>query len=78
MKFQVKVMPREVLLDTQGRAIEQSLREHKMKIQSVRVGKCIELEIPIDNPVEAESEARRVTEFLLINPLIEHYQLSRL
>lgn len=78
MKFGIKIMPREVLLDSQGRAVQATLEGQSYAIQNCRVGKYIELEIPIADAVKAKEEAKRITEFVLYNPLIESYEISLL
>lgn len=78
-KYGVKVMPREVILDTQGRAVEQTLELHHMPAKC-RVGKFIELEIEIQNGDEAAALARaeQIAKTLLCNPLIEKYHVEKL
>lgn len=78
MKFGVKIMPREVLLDSQGRAVQATLATHEFAIQACRVGKYIELDIPIQDPVKAKEEAKKITEYVLYNPLIESYEIVTL
>lgn len=76
MKIAVKILPRDILLDSQGRAVEDNLKGHHFHLSSCRVGKYIILDIPVQNKEEALSEAKKMTEFLLINPLIESYELE--
>lgn len=78
MKFGVKVMPREVILDTQGRAVETTLRANAHQLDSCRVGKYIELEVPVSDEAEGRERVRKMTEFVLFNPLIETFQIERL
>lgn len=76
-KIGVRVMPREVILDTQGRAVEQSLKLEGYHPVRVRVGKFIELEI--DGPEEKIREtADKIAKSVLHNPLIETYTLEGL
>ena len=77
MKFAVKILPREVILDTQGRAVEQVLKEQNLKISQCRVGRYVEIEVPLQNESEALQEVKKMAEFVLYNPLIETYQISR-
>ncbi|MCK6598475.1 MAG: phosphoribosylformylglycinamidine synthase subunit PurS [Bdellovibrionaceae bacterium] len=76
MKVAVKILPREVLLDSQGRAVHDNLKNHQFHLNSCRVGKYIVLDLALENKEEALKEAKKMTEFLLINPLIESYQLE--
>lgn len=74
-KIRVQVMPREVILDTQGRAVEQTLALNHLPVWSCRVGKMIELEIEAE-PTEALKQAERIAQLVLHNPLIENYKLE--
>ncbi len=76
MKIAVKILPRDVLLDSQGRAVEDNLKSHHYTLNSCRVGKYVVLDLPSANKEEALNEAKKMTEFLLINPLIESYELE--
>ena len=76
MKFGIKVMPREVILDTQGRAVEDSMRSNGFQIDSCRVGKYIELNVPVENATQAQSEVEKMLkEGGLYNPLIEKFEI---
>ncbi|PWU17618.1 MAG: phosphoribosylformylglycinamidine synthase [Bdellovibrio sp.] len=74
-KFGVRIMPREVILDTQGRAVEQTLRLEGYPPIGVRVGKYVELELE-GPPDEARSTAEKIAQTLLHNPLIETFILE--
>lgn len=73
----VKIMPREVILDTQGRAIEQTLKLNGMPQAQCRVGRFVELEF--DSPRDvAHKQAEEIAKKLLANPLIETFELKDL
>lgn len=76
MKIGVKVMPRNEVLDSQGRAVERTLSQHGKELSSCRVGKYIQLEIDESTEEKALSKAREIAEFVLYNPLIENYELE--
>ena len=58
MKIGIKIMPRDVILDSQGRAVEQSLTENGFsQLKSCRVGKFIELDLNT-----TQDEATKVVE----------------
>lgn len=79
MKFGVKVMPREVILDTQGRAVEASMKSNGFKIDACRVGKYIELSVPVDGATQAQAEVEKMLkEGGLYNPLIERFEIQNL
>jgi phosphoribosylformylglycinamidine synthase subunit PurS len=71
-KIIVEVMPKEVLLDPQGKAVANSLHRTGHKdIAAVRIGKRIELHF--DRPVtEADvADAQKIGESFLSNAVIE-------
>lgn len=78
MKVAVKILPREEVLDTQGRAVQESLVRGGAKLSSCRVGRYIVLEISSSSEEDAMKEAKKMTEEVLFNPLIETYTLERL
>lgn len=79
MKFAVRILPREVVLDTQGRAVEQLLKNSQFKLNSCRVGKYIEVELSSTcTEQEALLEIKKMADFVLYNPLIETYQVERI
>lgn len=76
IKVGVKVLPRDVILDTQGRAVEQTLKQNNLSVQQARVGKYVELDLNENNPEMALKKADEIAKKLLCNPLIEKYELS--
>ena len=78
IKLGVRIMPREVILDTQGRAVEQSLKENGFnQLVSTRVGKYLELVLNVNDATEAKMVAERmIKDGGLYNPLIEKYELN--
>jgi phosphoribosylformylglycinamidine synthase subunit PurS len=77
-KIGVKVMPRDVILDTQGRAIEQSLKLNHMPVSQARVGRFVELEIDAASEIEAMNKAQEISKKLLCNSLIENFEMIKL
>ena len=58
MKVQIHISLKNGVLDTQGKAIENSLRNLGFdKVENVRQGKFIELDIDENDPVEAQKQA---------------------
>jgi phosphoribosylformylglycinamidine synthase subunit PurS len=79
MKFAVKIMPRAVILDTQGRAVENSLNKIQVfQVQSCRVGKYVEIEIDETSEELGYKKIKEIAEYILFNPLIEQYEVTRL
>ncbi len=72
MKAKVIVMPKLSILDPQGVAVRDAMRHHGLPgVQSVRVGKVIEIEV--DGATEAQ--LHNIAGDMLSNPVIEDYQL---
>ena len=76
-RYGVRVMPRDVILDTQGRAVEQSLQMKKISVVQARVGKFIELVIE-GSEAEALKQAENIAKNLLCNPLIEKFEIQKM
>jgi phosphoribosylformylglycinamidine synthase subunit PurS len=77
MKLGVKIMPREVILDTQGRAVELSMRSNGfVALSECRVGKFVELSFENSDAAQARAETEKMLkEGGLYNPLIEKYEI---
>ncbi|MEZ0392399.1 MAG: phosphoribosylformylglycinamidine synthase subunit PurS [Pseudobdellovibrionaceae bacterium] len=73
----VKIMPREVILDTQGRAIEQTLKLNGLPEASCRVGRFVELDLQVSSE-KAKVQAEEIANKLLCNPLIETFEIKEL
>ena len=76
MKIGVKILPRNEVLDTQGRAVEKILKQNDFQKVSCRVGRFVELTFETEKKDEALLQAKRISEFVLHNPLIEDYKLT--
>ncbi|MGZ3725533.1 MAG: phosphoribosylformylglycinamidine synthase subunit PurS [Pseudobdellovibrio sp.] len=78
MKIGIKIMPREVILDSQGRAVEQSMKSNGFSnITDCRVGKFIELNLATSTQEEAKIEVEKMLkDGGLYNPLIEKYEIQ--
>tara|TARA_Y100001970_G_scaffold227691_1_gene281759 strand:+ start:755 stop:1000 length:246 start_codon:yes stop_codon:yes gene_type:complete len=75
MKLNVKIMPKNGVLDPQGKAIENSLNQLGFNnFSEIRQGKIIEIDID-----EKEEKAISITEEmckkLLVNLIIEDYEI---
>ena len=76
MNVGIKVMPRDVILDSQGRAIESSMKNNGFVIESLRAGKYFEITLPQTTQAEAQAEIERILNLGgLYNPLIEKYEI---
>jgi phosphoribosylformylglycinamidine synthase len=76
-RFIVSVMPKEGILDPQGRAVEQSLPHLGVTtVHGVRVGRRVELTIESVTEAEAREIVERLAHDLFGNPLIESTQVD--
>lgn len=62
-------MPKEGILDPQGRALKDVLNEAGFDIKDVRIGKIVELE------ADSLENLQKMIEDYIINPLIEDYEV---
>ncbi|MCB0309446.1 MAG: phosphoribosylformylglycinamidine synthase subunit PurS [Bdellovibrionales bacterium] len=76
MKIAVKVLPREEVLDSQGRAVEKTLEHNNMAVDHCRIGKYIVLDFSEDDVTKAKEKATEIANSLLHNPLIEQFELE--
>tara|TARA_B100000795_G_C22781730_1_gene432651 strand:+ start:75 stop:323 length:249 start_codon:yes stop_codon:yes gene_type:complete len=77
MKALVKIMPKNGVLDPQGKAIENSLNQLGFsQVGNVRQGKIIEIEIDSNNEQEAKKIIEEASNRLLANLVIEDYEIS--
>ncbi len=67
MKIRVLIMPKEGLLDPEGRAVKEMLTDNGYSVKDVRVGKVVELELDETAPV------KEIVEKYIVNPLIQDY-----
>ena len=61
----------------QGEAVQGSLRKLGFAVDSVRVGRVIDVELDADDEAEARAQVERMCSELLANPLIETYEVER-
>lgn len=77
MRFEVLVELKPEVLDTQGRAVEETLSRLGHKLKGVRLSKRYLLEFGADT-ADPEGEARRIASEVLANPVAETFHLRRL
>jgi phosphoribosylformylglycinamidine synthase PurS subunit len=76
-RFVVSVMPRDGILDPQGRAVETSLPHLGVtSVHGVRVGRRVELEVEATDAAEARVVVDRLAGELFANPLIESWTVE--
>ncbi len=69
-KYFVRVLPKDEVLDVQGRAVMQMLKAQKYPVDSIRVGKLIEVVLN-ENAKDVEEVLKKITAEGLYNPLVE-------
>ncbi len=75
-RFAVSVMPKEGILDPQGRAVEGSLGHLGLEgVSEVRVGRRVELSVEAEGEAAARAVVERLADELLANPLIERWSV---
>jgi phosphoribosylformylglycinamidine synthase subunit PurS len=76
VRVEVRVYPKQGVLDPQGKAIAAALgRLGHASVEDVRAGKILFLDVKGEDPVVAEAEARKMAEDLLANTVIEGYDV---
>ncbi len=78
LRFSVQVLPKPEVLDSQGRAVETLLKKEGFKLSSCRVGKYIELEMEGSDESEALANLKKMSEYVLYNPLIEKIEIKKI
>jgi len=77
VKAVVTVMLKDGVLDPQGRAIGQALKNLGFAgVGDVRAGKIIELELAATDRDQARAEAEEMAKKLLANPVIERFSVE--
>ena len=76
-RFAVAVMPRDGILDPQGRAVETALPHLGIEqVSAIRVGRRIELSVEAADQPAARAVVERLATELLANPLIESWAIE--
>jgi phosphoribosylformylglycinamidine synthase PurS subunit len=77
MKARVTIMLKDGVLDPQGEAIKQALTSLEYnKVNSVRQGKVIDLELNESSEEAAIDSIQEMCEKLLANTVIENYEIK--
>ena len=77
MKARVTVLPKNGVLDPQGKAIEHALSTLGFAaVGEVRTGKIIELELSETDPAKAKAAAEEMARKLLANTVIESFSVE--
>jgi phosphoribosylformylglycinamidine synthase subunit PurS len=76
MKVAVMILPKPEVLDTQGRAVQNTLTQQGYELKGCRIGKYIVVDIDTQNEKAALKEAEKMAQSVLHNNLIETYQVE--
>ncbi len=79
MKYiaEINVMPQKALLDPQGKAVTNSMKNLGFhEVSNVRIGKHITLEIEAGSEDEAGKIVEDACQKILINPIIEGFDFT--
>ena len=76
-RFAVNVLPKDGILDPQGRAVEGSLGHLGVDgVTGVRVGRRVELTVDAADAAAARAVVERLGQELFSNPLIESFEVE--
>jgi len=79
LKFSVTVTLKKDVLDPQGKVVQQTLHSMGMKtLKSLRQGKYFEIEINENNEKKAEEKINEMCKKLLVNLIIEDYNILKI
>lgn len=76
-KALINILPHEVLLDPQGKAVTEGLKNLGINnVEGVRVGKRITMNINAESREQAEDVTRQACEKLLANKIMEYFEFE--
>ena len=76
-KADVTILPKDGVLDIQGKAVEKTLFAHGYySVGEVRVGKLIRVSLEALSEEDAGKKLREIADDLLVNSLIESYTFT--
>ncbi|MFS8637028.1 MAG: phosphoribosylformylglycinamidine synthase subunit PurS, partial [Gemmatimonadota bacterium] len=76
-KVEIRIMPRQGLLDPQGKAVENALRSLEFQgVSGVRIGRLVRLSVAADSVDTARARADEMCRKLLANPVTEDYEVE--
>ena len=77
MKAKVFITLKKAVLDPQGKAVEGTLqRLGYSNVESVRVGKYVEIDVVAENADDAQKQVADMCEKLIANTVIEDYRIE--
>ncbi len=76
-RLEVRITPREGLLDPEGKAVEHALQSLSFEgVQGVSVGRLIRLRLAADDEGDARRKGDEMCRKLLANPVTEDYAIA--
>ena len=76
LKANVTVTLKKSILDPQGSAVEKALRSMDYPVESVRIGKFMEVNLTVQDRDLAEQIMHEICRKILSNPVIEDYSFE--
>ncbi len=74
--FMIDIQYKGNVRDPRGETIRKVLvGEYNLPVTSLRIGKSVNIEVEADSPEEAEAIVRKACEELLVNPVVEQYEV---
>tara|TARA_B110000027_G_C16012354_1_gene252533 strand:- start:205 stop:483 length:279 start_codon:yes stop_codon:yes gene_type:complete len=79
LKFSIKVTLKKDVLDPQGKVVQHTLQNMGMDtLKNLRQGKYFEIEINENNEDKAKSKIKDMCTKLLVNLIIEDFEISKI
>ncbi len=75
-KIFFQILPKQDVLDVEGRAVQRKLEQEKFPVKHCRIGKCIDMEVEAPNLEEVKRKAKEMADKILFNPLVEDYKFE--
>tara|TARA_B100000780_G_C20899629_1_gene358025 strand:+ start:378 stop:617 length:240 start_codon:yes stop_codon:yes gene_type:complete len=79
LKFSIKVTLKKDVLDPQGKVVQQTLQNMGMDtLKTLRQGKYFEIEINENNETKAKKKIEDMCKKLLVNLIVEDFEISKI
>ena len=79
MKFSIKITLKKDVLDPQGKVVQQTLQNMGMNtLKSLRQGKYFEIDVDENNELKAKDKVEDMCKKLLVNLIIEDFEISKI
>ena len=79
LKFSIKVTLKKDVLDPQGKVVQHTLQNMGMDtLKNLRQGKYFEIDINENNEEKAKSKIEEMCKKLLVNLIIEDFEISKI